>query len=234
MSSIRLLSYSAILIRQSRRPVKWRGNSYRGHPVRLGRCCGCNEAWQGRNAAEPGLSHLGQRVSATGCRIGCLRWTGITRCSSWIGRTRERTGTFLSHAVPFFPIQSHISHSKAAISPDSKLKGRSPDVPERKLLVTCTILSRFVPPGPRGSAERATAVCGECRDGGAFGHWCHTTWCHTTMVRMRHEAWQVATVINCPNAIALVASPLAVEWSVKVEMVEKEGRGWSTFKNRSP
>ena len=118
------------------------------------------------------------------------------------GRTRDGMGRILSHAVPFFPIQSHISHSKVAISPDSKLTGRSPDVPERKLLVTCPVLSRFVPPGPRGSAERAKAVCGKCQDGGAFGHWCHTTWCHTTMVRRRHEAWQAANVISYTNANA--------------------------------
>ena len=113
------------------------------------------------------------------------------------GRTRDGIGRILSRRVPFFSIQSHISHSKADISRDSKLKGRSPDVPERKLFVTCTILSRFVPPGPRGSAGRATAVRGKCRDGGAFGHWCHIT-----MVRRRHEAWQAANVISFPKAIA--------------------------------
>ena len=107
------------------------------------------------------------------------------------GRMRDRTGRILSHAVPFFPIQSHFSHSKADISPDSKLKGRSPDVPERKFYVSCTILSRFVPPGPQGSAGRAAAVRRKCRDEGTFSYWCHIT-----MVRRRHEAWQEGTVSN--------------------------------------
>ena len=107
------------------------------------------------------------------------------------GRMRERTGRILSHAVPFFPIQSHLSHQKAVISADSKLKGRPPDVPERKFSVTCTILSRFVPSGPQRSAGRAATVLRKCRKEGPLSHWCHTT-----IVRRRHEAWQEGTVSN--------------------------------------
>ena len=117
------------------------------------------------------------------------------------GRTRDGTGRILSRRFPFFPIQSHLSHPKADISPDSKLKGRSPDALERNFFESCTILSRFVPPGPRGSAGRATAVRGRCRDEGAL-----SDWCHTTMVRRRHKAWQAANVIGYPNAMALAVN----------------------------
>ena len=60
------------------------------------------------------------------------------------GCTRDGTGGILSRRVPVFPMQSHFSHSKADISPDSKLKGRSPDIVGRKIeysVPLCPILS---------------------------------------------------------------------------------------------
>ena len=152
---------------------------------------------------EPGQSHLGQRVSATGCRIGGWPLDQDHPVQFLDGCARDRTGRILSRRVQFCPIQSHLSHPKADISPDSKLKDRSPDALEWNFFESCTILSRFVPPGPRGSAGRATMARGKCRDAGrTFMHWCHIT-----MVRRRHKAWQAATVINCPNAIALEMEP---------------------------
>ena len=118
------------------------------------------------------------------------------------GRVRDRTGRILSRAVSYFPIQSHFSHPKADISADSKLKGRSPDVPERKFSVTCTILSRFVPPGPRRSAGRATAVRGKCRIKGVFSHWNHRT-----IVRTHYMAWQAASVTSYSYAKAWGSGP---------------------------
>ena len=132
------------------------------------------------------------------------------------GGTRDKRGRILSHAVSLFPIPSHFPHPKADISPDSKLRGSSPDALGQKFLESCTILSRFVPPGPRGIAGGATELRGKCPDEGTFSH-CF----HTTMVRRRHKAWQGASVIktsrcDCPAAMGwtIVESLSDCSWLV--------------------
>ena len=115
---------------------------------------------------------FGPSASATGCRVP--RWV-LDRdhpVRFLDGRRGDGTGRILSHGVPFFLIPSHFPHSKADISPDSKLKGRSPDALEPNLFETCTILSRFVPPGPRGVVQevpRSSAESVEPRGHSAVG-----------------------------------------------------------------
>ena len=135
-------------------------------PTRLDACPHWSR-WSSKQRA--GLPHLVQRLPRRNVESGYRCWTGTTRCRSRMAaRGTQRKNSFPSR--PIFPIQSHLSHSKPDISPDSKLKGRSSDVPLQIFFISCTILSRIVPPGPRGSAGRASAVRGKCRDKRTFSH----------------------------------------------------------------
>ena len=75
------------------------------------------------------------------------------------GRTRDGMGKILSRRFPYFPVQSHFSHPKADISPNSKLKGRSRGVVGRKIqypVPFCPVLSHRAREAVQNAPRRST------------------------------------------------------------------------------
>ena len=169
--------------------------------------------------AEPVRAiELGSRALVTGCRIGGL---AIHRDQSvqFMGcRPRDGMGKNLSRQFPFFPA-SPIFPFKSGHFAGFKAEGPLSWCRRIEVFVSHTTLFRFVPPGPRSTAWRATEVRGKCQDDGAFSRWCHTT-----MVRRRHKAWQAANDISYANAIAL--------WNSSVPLARRQAAslpGWAVM-----